>query len=70
MQNELKDQLEVWKAEKIADSNTGFFLISNTSVSNTRLKSTKNQANAKQDPEPECLLFENYPFFIKVAIQK
>ena len=36
------------------------FFISNTSVSNARLKLAKNQANAKQYPETELLLFENY----------
>ena len=34
--------------------------ISNTFISNTRLKLAKNQANAKQNPEAELLLFENY----------
>ena len=29
-------------------------------MSNTRLKLAKNQANAKQHPEAELLLFENY----------
>ena len=37
----------------------GFF-ISNTFISNTRLKLAKNQANAKQQLEAELLLFENY----------
>ena len=36
------------------------FFISNTFTSNTRLKSTNNQAEAKQHPEAELLLFENY----------
>ena len=36
------------------------FFISNTFTSNTRLKLTKNQAKAKQHPEGEVLLFENY----------
>ena len=35
------------------------FYITNTLISNTRLKLTKNQANAKQHPESEPLLFEN-----------
>ena len=34
--------------------------ISNTFVSNARLKLAKNQAKAKQHPEAELLLFENY----------
>ena len=29
-------------------------------ISNARLKLAKNQANAKQQPEAELLLFENY----------
>ena len=37
-----------------------FFYISNTFISNTRLKLAKNQANAKRYPETEHLLFENY----------
>ena len=37
-----------------------FFHISNTLISNERLKLTKIQANAKQHPEAEILLFENY----------
>ena len=36
------------------------FFISNTFISNARLKLTKNQAKAKQHPEAELLLFENY----------
>ena len=36
------------------------FFISNTFVRNTRLKLAKNQANAKQHPEAELLLYENY----------
>ena len=36
------------------------FFISNTLISNTRLKLAKNQANAEQHPEAELLLFENY----------
>ena len=34
--------------------------ISNTLISNARLKLAKSQANAKQHPESELLLFENY----------
>ena len=33
---------------------------SSTFISNARLKLEKNQANAKQHPEAELLLFENY----------
>ena len=36
------------------------FFISNTFISNARLKLAKNQANAKQHPETDLLLFENY----------
>ena len=36
------------------------FFISNIFISNARLKSAKNQANAKQHSEAELLLFENY----------
>ena len=39
---------------------TFFFYISNTFKSNIRLKLAKNQAKAKQHPEAELLLFENY----------
>ena len=34
--------------------------IGNTFLSNARLKLGKNQANAKQHPEAELLLLENY----------
>ena len=36
------------------------FSISDTFISNARLKLAKNQANAKQHPGTELLLFENY----------
>ena len=36
------------------------FFMSNTFISNIRLKLAKNQANAKQQPEAELLLFEKY----------
>ena len=36
------------------------FFISNTFISNTRLKLAKNQAKAKQHAEAEFLLLENY----------
>ena len=36
------------------------FFISNTFISNARLILEKNQANAKQHPQAELLLFENY----------
>ena len=36
--------------------NTRYFFISNTFISNARLKLTKSQANAEQQPEAELLL--------------
>ena len=36
------------------------FYIKNTFISNVKLKLVENQANAKQHPETELLLFENY----------
>ena len=36
------------------------FFISDTFISKARLKLAINQANAKQHPEAELLLFENY----------
>ena len=38
------------------------FFISNTFISNARLKLVKNQANAKQHPEAELLLFDSYSY--------
>ena len=35
------------------------FFVSNTFISNARLKLAKNQVKAKQHPETELLLFEN-----------
>ena len=45
---------------------TGFeisytIFVSNTFVSNTRLKLAKNQAKSKQNPDAKLLPFENYP---------
>ena len=34
--------------------------MSNTFISNARLKLAKNQAEAEQDPEADLLLLENY----------
>ena len=39
---------------------TRYFLISNTFISNARLKFARNQAKAKQHPQAELLLFDNY----------
>ena len=36
------------------------FFISNTFISNARLKLVKNQGKAKEHPEAELLLLENY----------
>ena len=36
--------------------------ISNTFIINARLKLAKNHANAKQNPEAEYLLLENYAY--------
>ena len=41
---------------KMLLQNTRYFFISNTSISNARLKLTKSQANAEQQPEAELLL--------------
>ena len=35
-------------------------VISNTFISNARLKFARNQAKAKQHPQAELLLFDNY----------
>ena len=45
---------------EISKSVSHAFFISNTFISNTRLKLTKNQAKSKQHPEAKLLLFENY----------
>ena len=46
------------------------FFICNTFISNARLKLAKNQANAKQHPEPVILLFENYWHFSSMLLTK
>ena len=46
------------------------FLISNTSMSNARLKLAKNQANAQQNPETGFLQFENYSCFSSTLLSK
>ena len=43
------------------------FFISITFINNTGLKLAKNQANAKQHPEAEILLFENYSHFSSLS---
>ena len=49
------------KLRSLGDYNTNSVLqalfVNNTFISKTRLKLAKNQANAKQHPEPEVLLF-------------
>ena len=42
--------------------NMCYFFISNTFISNTRVKLAKNQENGKQHPEAELLLFNNYSY--------
>ena len=46
------------------------FFISNTSISNARLKLAKNRANAKQHPEAEAFLFEIYSHFSPMLSSK
>ena len=45
------------------------FFINNTFISNARLKLAKNQANAKQNPEAELLLFKLLAFQAKTWTQ-
>ena len=49
----------MWRKARTSISHYTLFFISNTFISNTRLKSAKNQAKAKQHPEAELLLLEN-----------
>ena len=56
--------------KKTTTEYTRFFFISNTFISNARLKSAKNQANAKQHPEAELFLFENYSHFLSTLSSK
>ena len=44
----------------LAVKSTARFFISKNFISNARLRLSKNQANAKQHPEAELLVFENY----------
>ena len=53
--------------QQFSNMKTTRFFISNAFISDTRLKLVKNQANAKQHPETELLLIENYSH---VIIQK
>ena len=46
------------------------FFISNTFISNARLKLAKIQANAKQHPGAKLLLFENYSHFSSTLSSK
>ena len=46
------------------------FFISNTFISNARLKLAKNHVDAKQHPEAENLLFENYSHFSSTLSSK
>ena len=46
------------------------FFISNTFISDARLKLVKNQAKAKQHSEAELLLFENYSLSLTTLSSK
>ena len=46
------------------------FFISNTLISNARVILAKNQADTKQHPEAELLLFENYSLFSSTLSSK
>ena len=46
------------------------FYISNTLISNARLKLAKNQANAKEHQEAELLLLENYSYISSALSSK
>ena len=54
--------MKIQNMEKILVVKNGLhaFFISNTFISNVRLKLAKNQAKAKQNHEAEHLLLENY----------
>ena len=43
------------------------FLIRNAFIDNAKLKLAKNQATARQHPEAELLLFENYSLSLSTA---
>ena len=53
----LRTAMDIQAATKLT---TRFLFISNTFISNGKLKLAINQANAKQHHEAELLLFENY----------
>ena len=55
--------LNMREAFSVIRFTTRFFLLSNTFISNARLKLAKNQTNAKQHPEAELLASENYWHF-------
>ena len=55
--------LNMREAFSVIRFTTRFFLLSNTFISNARLKLAKNQTNAKQHPEAELLTSENYWHF-------
>ena len=50
----------VWKIWSSALNQLHAFFVSNTSISNDRLKLAKSQGIAKKHPEVGLLLFENY----------
>ena len=54
------DEFEDWTIWKVHFYKQKYISISNTFISNASLKLAKNQVNAKQHPEAEFLLYENY----------
>ena len=58
------------KAETYTFNQVKDFFISNTFISNAKLKLAKNQANAKQHLEAELLLFENYSHSSSTLLSK
>ena len=52
-----KNYYENTRRNQTTTTTRGFFII-NTFISNARLKLAKSQANAKQNPEAELLVFE------------
>ena len=61
----------IWlKVKYNAKTHYTLFFIRNTFIINARLKLAKNQANPKQQPEAELLLFENYSRFSSMLSSK
>ena len=55
-----KSMLKNFFMNRIIHSSHGRFFISNTFLSNARLKFSNNQANPKQQREAELIIFGNY----------